>query len=1105
MVGGGEVKGKINSQRRRAYEVRARPESQFSAAFQLLFSVKIEAMMFQFPIELTISDDRGERQQPYDGEHLVLGRAEDCDVVLTTNKSSRYHAEVLSEAGHLTLIDRGSANGTYVNGERVERRSLRPGDEVTIGASRIRFGRVVIAEASTPHAPLAGTPTTGGSDASAAPAKAGAAATPAQPAAVPAAALRTVVDAAPVARSRTVISYTTAPAVTAITLGIPTALIIVMVLLVYTQLERKGPFAPSSSGPAVVDGPSSGGASGDPNAALFGVDDLESLQEYEQLEQRASSGSVGWEIVNDAAMLIEQYPKTRGAERARKLRGVLESVRRVVVDADVARAEEQLAVLLADGSYGAVITVCRFLARTDGVDRAYWAGRAEEIDRRARSEFLEIEQDLSELISAAQPGEALRRVVDLRAEYGGTAVFEEILPRYLDAGLASVAAVGREADGEAIERTLQRVAKAMEECRYRDLESLYYRVLSLGPTTETRVRAYEGLVDAIYLQRMFVDFVSKVSEEPVDSKLGRIVRATDEEVQFEREVEGHTFVEAKRWRRIPAATKLALFEAVVFSRDGLLGVALLAARSGDLQAEQQALVRLHKRAGGKEIAAALVARRRGVPVPESGFVVYRERLVTPAEKAADIAERKASREHERALARELSEKKRSDKLDRYLDIALQLRAEGKFELAHRVLTEVSSKGSGEVQARAIAMADDPLLASHELRMSGPASNRLDFFILGEGYPIVDDYQEAFLTQARVCMNLLLNEEPFREYQEYLNFQAVQLGSKEPGVDKIPGEVVVDSPLDGKVEWDVFTVNRGKVMEILGRLGESGRDQQAIVIGNCDAGVATGGGGVACMARGNYIPAGHEVGHSLAGLHDEYDTEPGTRPGRTAPKRKPNVPTAQLPPNLMSGSNRITVLERVVWKKWIDAGPDRWWNGSKVEVFEGGNRQPFNIWRPQASCKMRSAGSRFCVVCMEVMILELYKRVRPIDRVEPENPEVVLASGEKLHFKVLPMQPQTHPLEVTWHLKDLGLNKPSTEPKEGSTRVNDESHGELFKRTLKLQDPNGRWVHAAELSGRKLRPGWHRLRCIVHDPTEWVLTDREGLLTQIHDWFIEVKE
>lgn len=65
---------------------------------------------------------------PVRGE-LLIGR-EGCDITLTSQHSSRKHAKVLLAEGVLRVEDLGSANGTFVNEERVEVSELEPGDEV---------------------------------------------------------------------------------------------------------------------------------------------------------------------------------------------------------------------------------------------------------------------------------------------------------------------------------------------------------------------------------------------------------------------------------------------------------------------------------------------------------------------------------------------------------------------------------------------------------------------------------------------------------------------------------------------------------------------------------------------------------------------------------------------------------------------------------------------------------------------------------------------------------------------------------------------------------------------------------------------------------------
>ncbi|MEE8141607.1 MAG: M64 family metallopeptidase, partial [Planctomycetota bacterium] len=665
------------------------------------------------------------------------------------------------------------------------------------------------------------------------------------------------------------------------------------------------------------------------------------------------------------------------------------------------------------------------------------------------------------------------------------------------------------APSEAVSRLQERTATAFSECRFRDLAPIYYSILGLRPDAEARLDALEGLVEARYLERLFEDFLEAVVVEPVqvslsEHHLSKVVRATDKEVESELDIEGHPYSEIKPWNKISDVQKFALFQAVRLSKEGTLGLAFFAFHIGYEEGAHSALIRLHRNRDNRELVNSVLSRHLEVSVPERGFVVHRGRLMTPDAKVAVIARRKKAREEEKAAIQEMKRMKRSQKLASWIVFAQLKRQEGFFELAHTILNSVlRSHPKTEEAADARRLMEDPVLAVTTLVNSGPSSNRLDFYFLGEGYPVKDEYQEQFLVHANTCMLLLLKEDPYREYQSYLNFFAVQLGSRDRDVDKIPGNVKRDTPLDGKVEWDVFTVNRAKVMEILDRLGDGGADHQAIVIGNCFAGVATGGGGVSCLSKAGPTAVSHELGHSLASLRDEYDSTPGNDPQRPIPKkREANVPTSKRPPNLMAGSDRKDVLAQAFWQYWIRAGEKKWWNGMKVSVFEGGDHTPFNVWRPQQNCKMRSSASRFCVVCMEVMVKSIYKRVRPIDGVEPGEAEVVLEEGKERVFKVWPMKPESHTLTATWTLLDLGVG-PAADP-EGHTAVEDQQKGELYKRVYRTVDPEGRLVECAQLRAKDLREGRYRLRVEIHDPTPWVIRDPMSLLTETHEWTIKIQ-
>ncbi|MFC5140742.1 ATP-binding cassette domain-containing protein [Actinomycetospora rhizophila] len=65
---------------------------------------------------------------------IRIGRETDNDVVVSDLLVSRHHAELVADgAGGWELIDLGSPNGTYVDGQRIRRVALRPGMLVGIG------------------------------------------------------------------------------------------------------------------------------------------------------------------------------------------------------------------------------------------------------------------------------------------------------------------------------------------------------------------------------------------------------------------------------------------------------------------------------------------------------------------------------------------------------------------------------------------------------------------------------------------------------------------------------------------------------------------------------------------------------------------------------------------------------------------------------------------------------------------------------------------------------------------------------------------------------------------------------------------------------------
>jgi sigma-B regulation protein RsbU (phosphoserine phosphatase) len=78
--------------------------------------------------------------QPLQGPTVSIGRASDCSIPIKDRYLSRKHAEIVASGRTWILKDLGSANGTYLNGNRVERDvPLKPGDRIRLGDTEILF------------------------------------------------------------------------------------------------------------------------------------------------------------------------------------------------------------------------------------------------------------------------------------------------------------------------------------------------------------------------------------------------------------------------------------------------------------------------------------------------------------------------------------------------------------------------------------------------------------------------------------------------------------------------------------------------------------------------------------------------------------------------------------------------------------------------------------------------------------------------------------------------------------------------------------------------------------------------------------------------------
>ena len=74
----------------------------------------------------------------------IIGRSDECDIVIDSKHVSRRHARIFSSSdGQWYVEDLGSSNGTFVNGERVKSCPISRVDVIEIGMATLSFSPLV--------------------------------------------------------------------------------------------------------------------------------------------------------------------------------------------------------------------------------------------------------------------------------------------------------------------------------------------------------------------------------------------------------------------------------------------------------------------------------------------------------------------------------------------------------------------------------------------------------------------------------------------------------------------------------------------------------------------------------------------------------------------------------------------------------------------------------------------------------------------------------------------------------------------------------------------------------------------------------------------------
>ncbi|TMF33101.1 MAG: FHA domain-containing protein [Chloroflexi bacterium] len=93
--------------------------------------------------ELTIESGPDAGHSHRVGDHgLRIGRSPDNDIILRDPATSGHHARLERRADQFWVVDLGSTNGTFVNGESIQEKQLNHGDRLTVGQNSVHFSLI---------------------------------------------------------------------------------------------------------------------------------------------------------------------------------------------------------------------------------------------------------------------------------------------------------------------------------------------------------------------------------------------------------------------------------------------------------------------------------------------------------------------------------------------------------------------------------------------------------------------------------------------------------------------------------------------------------------------------------------------------------------------------------------------------------------------------------------------------------------------------------------------------------------------------------------------------------------------------------------------------
>jgi len=298
------------------------------------------------------------------------------------------------------------------------------------------------------------------------------------------------------------------------------------------------------------------------------------------------------------------------------------------------------------------------------------------------------------------------------------------------------------------------------------------------------------------------------------------------------------------------------------------------------------------------------------------------------------------------------------------------------------------------------------------------NSRINVVLVPDGYTYAD--KTTLQSHADNLVAAFRSRTPYMEHDPFINYILVYAYSAESGTDQCDCGIIKDTAMrtsfpnagypcgdsGNRCLYYGSSCDPGSTTNIAAAEMRAPADDTTIIMVNTNRYGGCGGTRAVYSAANGAATeiAVHELGHSLAGLADEYGGTPSC--GFSA-----------------GGINTSTNATTGAWPEWIaDLGAPR----------EGGQYYEQCIYRPLPNCEMRALSQPFCPVCNQRWGLTYFGHPRvsstaPIASVSPSSAVPIdIASGGQIAFSVaarLATGPEVTN-NITWRIQGPGYPAPT---------------------------------------------------------------------------------